>query len=159
MDKNDATGLKNPEAVLNALRAVKVCDPVCGSGAYLLGMLHELLEQRECLFAARSLDAKTVYDRKLETIQNNLYGADKDDFAVNIACLRLWLSLKANSRPERENQKMGAPCQQSSRERRLTAPYSIYYIFSNISIALFTLSSTFFFPTISMLSNSGGLTD
>jgi type I restriction-modification system DNA methylase subunit len=93
VDKNDASRLKNPEAALTALRAVKVCDPACGSGAYLLGMLHELLEQRECLFTARQLDAATVYERKLEIIQNNLYGVDKDNFAVNIARLRLWLSL------------------------------------------------------------------
>ncbi|HKZ81690.1 MAG TPA: hypothetical protein VJ124_25705 [Pyrinomonadaceae bacterium] len=67
--------------------------PTLRSGAYLLGMLHVLLELRECLFATRSLDAKTVYEHKLEIIQNNLYGVDKDDFAVNIARLRLWLSL------------------------------------------------------------------
>ncbi|HLO13612.1 MAG TPA: N-6 DNA methylase [Anaerolineales bacterium] len=91
--ENDAAEINNPEAVLNALRSVKVCDPACGSGAYLLGMLHELLEQRECLFAARKVDAKTIYDRKLEIIQNNLYGIDIDPFAVNIARLRLWLSL------------------------------------------------------------------
>ncbi len=91
--ENDAAEINNPEAVLNALRSVKVCDPACGSGAYLLGMLHELLEQRECLFTARKVDAKTIYDRKLEIIQNNLYGVDIDPFAVNIARLRLWLSL------------------------------------------------------------------
>jgi adenine-specific DNA-methyltransferase len=34
-----------------------------------------------------------VYERKLEIIQRNLYGVDKDEFAVNIARLRLWLSL------------------------------------------------------------------
>jgi type I restriction-modification system DNA methylase subunit len=93
VDQNDASGLRNPELALNALRAVKVCDPACGSGAYLLGMLHELLEQRESLFAAHVPDAAKIYDRKLEIIQNNLYGVDKDDFAVNIARLRLWLSL------------------------------------------------------------------
>jgi len=91
--QKDPSQLRNPEAVLEALRAVKVCDPACGSGAYLLGMLHVLLELRECLFATRALDAKTVYERKLEIIQNNLYGVDKDPFAVNIARLRLWLSL------------------------------------------------------------------
>ncbi|TRZ53019.1 hypothetical protein D4S03_02525, partial [bacterium] len=91
--QKDPSQLRNPEAVLEALRTVKVCDPACGSGAYLLGMLHVLLELRECLFATRSLDPKTVYERKLEIIQNNLYGVDKDDFAVNIARLRLWLSL------------------------------------------------------------------
>jgi len=39
------------------------------------------------------MDAKTTYHRKLDIIQHNLYGVDKDDFAVNIAMLRLWLSL------------------------------------------------------------------
>jgi hypothetical protein len=93
VDQNNPEDLRNPELTLGALKAVKVCDPACGSGAYLLGMLHELLEQRECLFAVRQLDAKTIYERKLEIIQNNLYGVDLDPFAVNIARLRLWLSL------------------------------------------------------------------
>jgi type I restriction-modification system DNA methylase subunit len=93
VDDGDPTRLPDPEAVLNALRGVKVCDPACGSGAYLLGMMQELLRLREALFATRGLDAVTVYKRKLEIIQNNLYGVDIDLFAVNIAKLRLWLSL------------------------------------------------------------------
>lgn len=87
-------GLKNAEAVLHALRHVTICDPACGSGAYLLGMLHELLELRTCLFNAnQKLDAATAHARKLEIIERNLYGVDKDAFAVGIARLRLWLSL------------------------------------------------------------------
>jgi hypothetical protein len=35
----------------------------------------------------------SVYARKLEIIENNLYGVDKELFAVSIARLRLWLSL------------------------------------------------------------------
>jgi hypothetical protein len=93
VDEGDPSALRDPEAVLNALRAVKVCDPACGSGAYLLGMMQELLRLREALFATRGLDAVTIYARKLEIIQNNLYGVDLDLFAVNIAKLRLWLSL------------------------------------------------------------------
>jgi type I restriction-modification system DNA methylase subunit len=93
VDDGDPTGLRNPEAVLDALRRVKVCDPACGSGAYLLGMMQELLRLREALFTTRGLDAVTLYARKLEIIQNNLYGVDLDLFAVNIAKLRLWLSL------------------------------------------------------------------
>ncbi|MCK4315184.1 MAG: Eco57I restriction-modification methylase domain-containing protein, partial [Anaerolineae bacterium] len=93
VDEHDPARLVNPEAVLDALKTVKVCDPACGSGAYLLGMLHELLELRACLFATRGLDPLTAYQRKLEIIQNNLYGVDLDPFAVNIARLRLWLSL------------------------------------------------------------------
>ncbi|MFB6216389.1 MAG: Eco57I restriction-modification methylase domain-containing protein, partial [Candidatus Aenigmatarchaeota archaeon] len=89
----DANGLQGPEAALTALRTVKVCDPACGSGAYLLGMLRELLELRSALFAARELDDYTMYQRKQEIIEQNLYGVDIDDFAVGIARLRLWLSL------------------------------------------------------------------
>jgi hypothetical protein len=93
VDEGDATALSDPEKVLAALREVKVCDPACGSGAYLLGMMQELLRLREALFAAKAKDHKSIYRRKLEIIENNLYGADKDPFAVNIAMLRLWLSL------------------------------------------------------------------
>jgi hypothetical protein len=86
--------LRDPEAVLAALRTVTVCDPACGSGAYLLGMLHELLELRRCLFSSnQKLDGVTAHARKLEIIERNLYGVDKDAFAVGIARLRLWLSL------------------------------------------------------------------
>ncbi len=93
VDKNDAKMIHNPMQVVDALRAVKVCDLACGSGAYLLGMLHELLEQYAVIFAQHQADAPTTYKNKLDIVQNNLYGVDKDDFAVNIARLRLWLSL------------------------------------------------------------------
>lgn len=36
---------------------------------------------------------EVLYDRKLEIIQSNLFGVDIDPFAINIARLRLWLSL------------------------------------------------------------------
>ncbi len=93
VDERGASDLRNPEAALAALTQVRVCDPACGSGAYLLGMLQELLALRTGLFTARKVDAVTTYERKLAIIQANLYGVDLDPFAVNIARLRLWLSL------------------------------------------------------------------
>lgn len=93
VEERDPSGLRDPEDALIALRRVRACDPACGSGAYLVGLLHELLDLRACLFATRQLDAHTAYERKLEIIQHNLYGVDIDPFAVNIARLRLWLSL------------------------------------------------------------------
>ncbi len=93
VDEHDATLLADPEAVLEKLRTVKACDPACGSGAYLLGMLQELIALRRCLFAAKNVDPVSDYRRKLEIIQENLYGVDIDPFAVSIARLRLWLSL------------------------------------------------------------------
>jgi hypothetical protein len=93
IDKHEPDEVRNAEAVLNALRRVTVCDPACGSGAYLLGMMHELLDLRQCLFQTRQVDNKTMYQRKLDVIQTNIYGVDIAEFAVNIARLRLWLSL------------------------------------------------------------------
>jgi hypothetical protein len=93
VDKHEPDDIHNAEAVLNALRRVTVCDPACGSGAYLLGMMHELLDLRQCLFQTRQVDNRTMYQRKLDIIQTNIYGVDIAEFAVNIARLRLWLSL------------------------------------------------------------------
>jgi hypothetical protein len=93
VDRRDAAGIHRPEPVLAALQAVRVCDPACGSGAYLLGMLHELIDLRQALFVSRDVDLPAIYDKKLEIIQRSLYGVDVDPFAVNIARLRLWLSL------------------------------------------------------------------
>ncbi|KAB8335152.1 N-6 DNA methylase [Scytonema tolypothrichoides VB-61278] len=93
VDEHIPDNIKNSEAVLEALRQVRTCDLACGSGAYILGMLHELLDLRQCLSANTGLDSKNVYHRKLDIIENNLYGVDIDIFAVNIARLRLWLSL------------------------------------------------------------------
>src|SRR3954447_24756915 len=93
VDEHAAAGLRDGEAVLRALREVRVCDPACGSGAYLLGMLHELLDLRAALFNTGGLDTASAYERKLEVIENNIFGADLDGFAVETARLRLWLSL------------------------------------------------------------------
>ena len=98
VERRDASGLRRPEAVLGALRHITVCDPACGSGAYLLGMMQELLALRQSLFASKVQDFSTVYERKREIIQHNIYGADKDPFAVSIAMLRLWLSLTIENR-------------------------------------------------------------
>ena len=93
VDDDKATEIRDPEKVLKVLQTLRICDPACGSGAYLLGMMSELLRLREALFRSQNVDPKTTYQRKLDIIQKNLYGVDKDEFAVNIAMLRLWLSL------------------------------------------------------------------
>ena len=97
VDDEDTSGLGDAETVLEALKLVRVCDPACGSGAYLLGMLQELMRLRGALFKEYKIDFAKLYDRKREIIERNLFGVDKDKFAVQIACLRLWLSLAIES--------------------------------------------------------------
>jgi len=96
VDHKDSSTLTLPSApkVGEALARVKVVDPACGSGAYLLGMMQELVELMTALYSAQlSHEAQDLYNLKLRIIEQNLYGADIDQFAVNIAMLRLWLSL------------------------------------------------------------------
>ena len=64
------------------LSAIKVCDPACGSGAFLVGMLHEIVVARRTL----NLDI-TEHHYKKETIENCIYGVDIDpdrDWETNL---------------------------------------------------------------------------
>ena len=78
--------------VANSVAGIKVVDPACGSGAFLLGMLQEILTLNDTLFRAGKTP-ESLYQQKLDIITNNIYGADKDRLAVSTAMLRLWLSL------------------------------------------------------------------
>ena len=96
VDDRDPSGITPIAArrVSDALDEVKVVNPACGSGAYLLGMMQELVELQTILYSDQLRnDARSLYEMKLHIIQNNLYGVDIDEFAVNIAMLRMWLSL------------------------------------------------------------------
>jgi hypothetical protein len=96
VDEHKTDNISVPEAreLLGRLDDVKILDPACGSGAYLLGMLQELFTLTEKLDTrAQTDDPHNAYQRKLNIIHNNIYGVDLDEFAVSIARLRLWLSL------------------------------------------------------------------
>jgi len=76
-----------------ALINIKIVDPACGSGAFLIGMLHEIIKARQILQMYRDDAIIDEYHLKKETIQNCIYGVDIDPSAIEIAKLRLWLSL------------------------------------------------------------------
>jgi hypothetical protein len=44
VDEHNADNLTNRKQILDNLKSIRTVDPACGSGAYLLGMLHELLD-------------------------------------------------------------------------------------------------------------------
>ena len=94
VDTHDASHIGSTAAprVGAELDTITVVDPACGSGAFLLGMMQELVELRTALFRIES-KPEDFHALKLHIIERNLYGVDIDEFAVNIAMLRLWLSL------------------------------------------------------------------
>lgn len=80
------------EEVDTALANIKVCDPAVGSGAFPLGMLNEIVQARAALAVHKKVPID-YYELKKHTILHSIYGVDLDGGAVEIAKLRLWLSL------------------------------------------------------------------
>lgn len=76
------------------LADITVCDPAVGSGAFPVGMMTEIVRTRSALTPYfNDVHERTPYHFKRHAIQNCLYGVDIDISAVEIAKLRLWLSL------------------------------------------------------------------
>jgi len=76
-----------------ALWRVKVVDPACGSGAFLVGMAHVLLDLHKCIALRLDETEPDYFELKKNIFHNNIYGADIKEWAVRVAELRLWLAL------------------------------------------------------------------
>jgi len=106
---------KDKNAVVTALKQIRIIDPACGSSAFLMGLLHRILVVLEKvdpkLEIWRNLYLNTYhpvmrkiiedklnkgnehYIRKLTLIQDSIYGVDIQPIAVEISKLRCFLSL------------------------------------------------------------------
>lgn len=99
------TGVNRLKEIDDILANVKVADLAVGSGAFPLGMLNEIVRARETLstymaigmnnFQKKSFYAydRKPYDLKVNTIKNCIFACDIEPSAVDIAKLRLWLSI------------------------------------------------------------------
>lgn len=80
-----------------AIATIKVLDPAVGSGAFPLGMMQALLQVRQAVARREGMKVQrgslTISQWKREIIANNLYGVDIKPEAIEIAKLRMWLSL------------------------------------------------------------------
>ena len=73
---------------LAALDGLRLLDPACGSGAFLVHALESLAERRGCAGDARSLAV-----RRRHVLAHAIFGVDVDPTAVWLCQLRLWLSV------------------------------------------------------------------
>jgi hypothetical protein len=86
---------------LDAVNHIRTLDPAVGSGAFPVGLLHELVSLRrvfECVANGYHDPLKGEGDTwkqkaKEHFIQNSLFGVDIQQQAIEICRLRLWLSL------------------------------------------------------------------
>ena len=85
---------KNAALIDEKLSISRVCDPAVGSGAFLVGMMNEIVRARNALTTyLKDTKERAFYDFKRNAIHHSLYGVDIDPGATEIAKLRLWLSL------------------------------------------------------------------
>ncbi|MEM4366560.1 MAG: DNA methyltransferase [Candidatus Anstonellales archaeon] len=92
---DDLIESKNKEDMKNALKIldkIKVLDPACGSGAFLIKTSEVIFGLKRRLYYELK-EKKNFYDMKFDIITENIYGVDILAGAIEIAKLRLWLWL------------------------------------------------------------------
>lgn len=105
IDRNGNVVVNRLNDIDTALSNIRVADPAVGSGAFPLGMLNEIVRARQNISAYMAItmsqkdirwmynNERSPYALKLHTIKNSIFAADIEPSAVDIAQLRLWLSL------------------------------------------------------------------
>ena len=105
IDKDGNVVVDRLKDIDEALKNIRVADPAVGSGAFPLGMLNEIVRARQNISAYMAItmngyekrmmynNERSPYSLKRETIKNCIFAADIEPSAVDIAQLRLWLSL------------------------------------------------------------------
>ena len=78
----------------NWLLQITICDPACGSGAFLNQALDFLIQEHKYIDELQAKlfgDAMVLSDVEKSILENNLYGVDLNEESVEIAKLSLWL--------------------------------------------------------------------
>jgi len=93
--------LKTKQALLNKLQTYQnwllqltICDPACGSGAFLNQALDFLITEHRYIdeLQAKLLGVPIIFsDIEKSILENNLFGVDLNEESVEIAKLSLWL--------------------------------------------------------------------
>lgn len=86
-------------AINNLLMNVRICDPAIGSGAFPMGLLNIIFACRRSLHELTDMVSDNTNEQiKRCIIQNNIYGVDIEQGAVDIARLRFWLALVVDAK-------------------------------------------------------------
>ena len=84
--------IEHKQEIASLLEKVTICDPAIGSGAFPIGLLHEILWTRLTLEPEKNTpEQRAALKRRI--IQDSIHGVDIDPGAIEIARLRFWLTL------------------------------------------------------------------
>jgi len=89
--KRDSIKDYGPKLV-KALTSISVIDPACGSGAFPIGMLNELIRLHQ-----RLVPGADHYELKISYLRDAIFGVDIEPMAIEICRLRAWLSILVDS--------------------------------------------------------------
>jgi hypothetical protein len=96
---------ENPKylkAMENEIKNIKIIDPACGSGHFLVAVTNFLVRIHYSLLTKMG-ETPNLYEITREIISNNIYGVDINEIAVEISKLRLWLSVIAEIKDNNVN--------------------------------------------------------
>ena len=94
----------NTSKLREAVSSITACDPSCGSGSMILGVIQLQMELIRVLDAHdnKAHTPKDDFNIKKQLISECIYGVDIKEWAVRIAELRLWLYMIAEAEFTRE---------------------------------------------------------
>lgn len=78
--------------VQEAIRQLRVLDPACGSGAFLLVALERITQ-------LRATPDAPPHKLRREVLSSQIFGVDLDPMAIRLTELRLWLAVAAGDEP------------------------------------------------------------
>ncbi|MCL2745221.1 MAG: N-6 DNA methylase, partial [Planctomycetaceae bacterium] len=96
--------LLNESSTNRTLSEIKILDPACGSGAFPCSVMNIILQR---MSEGKTLTSAERYQAKLKILQNVIYGVDIQPMAVQIAMLRLFLSLIQEIQPDKSKYNFG----------------------------------------------------
>jgi hypothetical protein len=85
----------------SALLSIKVCDPACGSGAFLIAANNFLARELAKMRTRDQLEPseKEVRRARREVLQHCIYGVDVNPMAVELAKVSLWINASVENFP------------------------------------------------------------
>ncbi|MEO8216502.1 MAG: N-6 DNA methylase [Acidobacteriota bacterium] len=87
--------------ILARVGAVRILDPACGSGAFLLSALKCV--ERLTVRLSRVAGIEVPHDLRQRIVERSLFGVDIKPQAVRLCELRLWLAIVSSSTSEAED--------------------------------------------------------
>ena len=89
-----------PESPIDALLAIRVIDPACGSGHFLLAAARRLAEKLAQLRATDGEQTEQDFRHALrEVVSRCIFGVDRNPMAIELARTALWLEGFEEGRP------------------------------------------------------------